>query len=108
MLNHDLHDEISEHVWDPREQHLAAEGADDLEQGPSKRGAKKVPEQWTRVINVQDDDPGQIRAYVLATDLLVIDGFQPLPEAANSPPWKPVFLSKDFVLEHPALNIADY
>jgi hypothetical protein len=36
----------------------------------SKRGRPKIPEQWTRVINITTDDIENLRVYPLATDLL--------------------------------------
>jgi len=39
-----------------------------------KRGRKKIPECWTRVISVGCDNLTSINNYSIATDLLVNDG----------------------------------
>ena len=38
---------------------------------PKKRGPKKIPEKWTRVININTDDLGVRRIYDIASDLLL-------------------------------------
>ena len=40
--------------------------------GPEKRGAKKIPELWSRVISIFSDDLQQIQIYQTATDLLLL------------------------------------
>ena len=81
---------------------------EEQEPGLKKPGAKKIPEQWTRVINIHSDDPRSMKPYVLGTDLLLMDGFRPIPDNENTEPWKPVFISKDFVINNPELNLQEY
>ena len=40
----------------------------------SKRGRKRVPEMWSRVINLSKDDLNNLRVFELAPDLLLSNG----------------------------------
>ena len=42
----------------------------------SKRGRKKIPEQWSRVINLSKDDLSELRVHELAPDLLMSNGMK--------------------------------
>ena len=63
-------DEISEFVKDPiaRIEEASNEEADEA---PRQRGAKRIPDCWTRVINLQTDDLDDLKIYPIATDLLL-------------------------------------
>ena len=53
----------------------------------SKRGAPKIPEQWSRIISVYGDNLRHAKAYSTATDMMMVQGFQPVPFAEDEVPW---------------------
>ena len=42
----------------------------------SKRGRKRLPEQWSRVINLSKDDLTSLKVYELGPDLLLSNGMK--------------------------------
>ena len=39
--------------------------------GTKSRGRKKIPERWTRVISLEQDDLENVKTYELASDLIL-------------------------------------
>jgi len=64
--------------------------------GAATKSSRKLPEVWTRVISVYGDDLGQVKPYKTATDLLIADGFEPMPHGADEEEWKLLFDPKGF------------
>ena len=42
----------------------------------SKRGRQRIPEMWSRVINLSKDDLSNLRVFELAPDLLLSNGMK--------------------------------
>lgn len=75
MMRTNIEDEISEFDWRPQIGGEDAGGEDADSLAHSKRGAPKIPEQWTWVISIYGDDLSQLKVYQTATDLLMMAGF---------------------------------
>ena len=71
MFNFEIDEEISEVFWDTPHKQVGADDENDGVAAPSKRGAKKIPEMWTRVFSVYGGDLGNVQAYPTATDLIM-------------------------------------
>ena len=56
MLNPNLEEELSEFNWRPHNVEDGENDEADFPPGVSKRGAKKVPETWTRIISIYNDN----------------------------------------------------
>ena len=50
----------------------------------------------------------RIKAFTTATDLLVVEGFEPMDSHPNGVLWKPLFYSKDFVMLNPDMELEDF
>ena len=63
----------------------------------SKRGRKRLPEMWSRVINLSKDDLTNLKVYELAPDLLMSNGMKhTLSRGKHSKDWKPLFWPDDY------------
>ena len=66
--------------------------------GGLKRGPKKIPELWTRVISMSYDRLDLLKSYSVASELLLAAGF-PEPEKKWARKYKLLFNPKEFVRE---------
>ena len=108
MWNKELDQELSEHVWNPHDRARLEDEVRDADPSLSKRGAPKIPEQWSRVISVYGDDLTKVKAYITATDMMIVQGFQPLPFDEDEDPWRLLFSPKQFILDNPEFTLEDY
>ena len=51
-----------------------------ISQSTGQQGRPPIPEKWTRVISLEQTDLENLKTHILATDLLLVQGFQP-PQA---------------------------
>ena len=74
---------------------------------PKKRGRKKIPELWTRVISISHDQPEDLATYVVAEDLETKDErlIYPRNRRNNRDDWKPLFQPKTYAREHTDMNL---
>ena len=98
--------EFSEFVLDP------ADGGNPLDASISsvpsnKRGRKKIPEKWTRVMHIDANYSDRPREHVLATDILLSQGLPALSRSIEIRHWSLLFFPKDFVITHPSMLIED-
>ena len=98
------HEEIQEFNVDPIDQvellDLSIES-----QSVKKRGRKRIPEQWTGVINLERDDVELIKMRDLATDLMLTQGIpDPVGRQIDSQ-WKPIFLSKTWIKDYDEITL---
>lgn len=70
-----MEDEISEPSKDPFDR-LDDERQEEEEAVPGKRGAKKIPQQWTRVISLSTDNLQALDIYPIADDLDLNTGYK--------------------------------
>ena len=105
MFNFEIDEEISEVFWDAPHKQAGADEENDGVAAPSKRGAKKIPEMWTRVFSVYGGDLGNVQAYQTATDLMMAQGFQPMPYGAQEAPWRLLFSPADFAIENEGMTL---
>ena len=80
-----------------------------------KRGRKKLPDCWTRVISVDGATPESIRVFELAPDLLLgagLPGESLLECDAGSKVQRledaPIFFSKAFIRRHPDIKLQQF
>ena len=58
----------------------------------TKRGRKKIPEKWTRVISIHSDDLSNIKTYELAPELLLDASMGNISHGRGRPPdYSPLF-----------------
>ena len=58
----------------------------------SKRGRKKIEDQWSRIISISTDDLEQLNVYELAPDMLLSSAVRAtLSRGKRLPDWKPLF-----------------
>ena len=70
-------------------------------QPAKKRGRKKILPRWSRIIDLENDEPPTGEGFDLAEDFEALDdGFVSVPKKGKAP-WKPLFHSKTFWDEHP-------
>ena len=99
--------EISEFIIDPVDR--AGEMDPSVEsQAPKKRGRKRIPEQWTGIINLERDDVSRIKIRDLATDLLFLDGIPDPPRRTQGNQWEPIFLSKNWLKDREEIVLDDF
>ena len=66
----------------------------------SKRGRPKVPEQWSRVISLSEDDLENLKGFELAPDLLLSKAVTAtLTRGKTAKEWSPVFWPEDYIKE---------
>ena len=74
----------------------------------SKRGRKRIPEQWSRVISLQHDDLNKLKTYELAPDLLLANAIRGTPpNSKKKAKWKPFFWPDEFKKTKASLKLAD-
>ena len=68
----------------------------------SKRGRKRIPDHWTRILVVDNEMPETVKIYPISTDLLVDQGTIYVPPARRTEPqWQPIFHTTAWKNEHP-------
>ena len=73
-------------------------------QRPRQTRSRRIPEKWTRVISLNQDNLNIIVAFELASDLLLANGLPAefdvrhiIRPRGRPPVWKPLFFAKTFV-----------
>ena len=100
----DIEEEISEFVQDPAERQ-EQESVEEIKQGEGKRGAKKQPELWTRVISIDKDNVAFPRLFPLATDLLLKEGYDKARKKKGEAEWECFFSPKQYLEMHPSPDL---
>ena len=74
----------------------------------SKRGRKRIPECWSRVINLRSDDLSNLQVFELAPDLTLINGLKATQSRGKkAKKWKPLFWPDLYVEEGHSMKVAD-
>ena len=74
----------------------------------SKRGRKKIPEQWSRVISLSKDDLSDLQVFELGPDLTLSNSMiATLTRGKKMPKWKPLFWPDKYVEEGHSLSLED-
>jgi hypothetical protein len=102
--------ENEEEDYDQEEEEHKSEEEDDPDRSfdsvKSKRGRPKIPEHWSRVISLSNDDLNALQIYKLAPDLLLSSAVTAsLSRGKIAPEWKPVFWPEDYVKEKHDMTI---
>ena len=70
------------------------------------RGRRRIPESWSRVVNLKDAVTSQLKTYDLSSDLqlnsAIIDA---LDEPDDNEEWRPLFWPRDYVRSHEDLSV---
>ena len=100
-------EEISELLVDPEEQ--ADEEEVSLQEEPQnqKRGYR-IPDQWTRVIDVDTVDMRDEHTHVISTDLMIAPNLPLTSGTSKVKQWAPLFFPKDFVKEHDDITMEGF
>ena len=97
-MEFDEDEEISEYHYDAGDV-MSLDTVSNAEDGGLKRGPKKIPELWTRVISISYDRIDQLKSYSVSSELLLAAGF-PEPEKKKwARKYKLLFNPKEFVKE---------
>jgi hypothetical protein len=74
----------------------------------SKRGRQKIPEMWTRVIDLTNDDLDDLRVYELAPDLLLGNAMKASGRTSKLlTELEPIFWPETYVEDGHSLKVAD-
>ena len=74
------------------------QSADEAVLVPKRRGRKRIPEQWTRVISMRKDDPAKLKTYLLQQDLDIADSMaRPPNERFHGKIYEPIFWPDEWV-----------
>ena len=82
----------------------------------SKKGSRKLPEQWTRVISLSHDNVQNLRTFSIDTDLLMVseieneaEPIQSILEEQNAKKkWQLIFCPKEFGDNHTDISLEHY
>jgi hypothetical protein len=67
----------------------------------SKRGRPKIPDQWSRVISISNDDLDDVKVYELGPDLLLSKAVTAtLSRGRTAKEWKPLFWPEQYAKKH--------
>ena len=77
---------IQEEGLDLESQSSEEEQEQDGDAKKTKRGRKKIPEKWTRVISIHQDDLANIRTYDLGPELLLDASMGDISHGRGRPP----------------------
>ena len=106
-MQDDQEEELQEYNIDPQEM-MSLDSVSVESAALSKRGPKKIPEKWTRVISMSHDDLRNLRIFETGTDLLIADGYEKVGLRGRPAQWKPIFMPKLFVEEHKEITLEEF
>ena len=74
---------------------------------PKKRGPKKIPELWTRVVSISQDKPEDLEIHVISTDKETADErlYYPQHDRTGRQRWKLLFHPKQYSIEHEDMQL---
>ena len=108
--------EDEESDWEPELLESQLLGHDPEDQGfqiqlpvePAKRGPKKLPVMWSRVISISEDEDEDIGVFNIEYALLeLLDLPRPLPPRREAE-WAPIFQPQAYSKEHEDIYMAGY
>ena len=78
------------------------------ERVPAKRGPKKLPSMWSRVICVGKDIDVDHSCYHIEEDMAVMAAIPRPPRARRAEEWAPLFLPTAYAREHVDISLENY
>ena len=73
----------------------------------SKRGRKKIEDQWSRVISISADELEEVKVYELAPDMLLSSAVRAtLSRGKTAPAWKPLFIPDEYAKSARDMTVA--
>ena len=72
------------------------------------RSGRRIPERWTGVINIDQDDLKRINLREIATDLKLAPNLPSLSKRRKERNWAPLFFAQHFVKEHREITLVDF
>ena len=107
MLESSSEGEVDLDPMGPPEKESNDASLDSAELG-TKRGVKAIPEQWTRVVSIQDDDLDKLRVFELAPDLLLANAMKATKTRGKQlQDWEPVFWPDLYLEEEKSMKVVD-
>ena len=106
----------SSHSWEPELMESQLHGHDP-ENGPldegservqAKRGPKKLPLMWSRVILVSHDADSDLGSFPIEEDTATMATIPRPPRPRRAEEWAPLFLPTDYAKAHPDISLQDY
>jgi predicted transcriptional regulator len=73
-----------------------------------KRGRPRLPNMWSRVINVDAVSSNLIVPYPIAHDIEEAVAFKTQLQSKRPKAWKPLFYSKEFLADHSTFELEDF
>ena len=89
-------EEMTEFLQDPNDQEDEEEVSIEYDT-LNKRGRKRIPEKWTKVITLSTVDIHNIKTYEIASDLLMAPNLPKQTIGRPNKNWRPYFWPKLFV-----------
>ena len=77
-------------------------------QTPSKRGRHRIPEQWTKVVSLENQKSQNVKTYVIANDLMMASQIPPSTMERSQKHWRPWFCPREFVKENKGIKMEHY
>ena len=111
-MNEDIQDrsfdeEIAEYNQDPLS--VDEEATESVpSQSTAKRGRPRIPEKWTQVISLEHHDLDNLKMHVIATDLLLAEGWPGVTASSLEDEWRPYFFPKAFVKENKDISLEQF
>ena len=108
--------ESDESEWEPEllESHLVGHDPENEEfevlppVQPSKRGPKKLPVMWSRVIAISQDSDADIGVFNIEFDLKALLTLPRPPILRRNVEWAPIFLPTSYSKAHPDISLDSY
>ena len=75
---------------------------------PNRRGPKKLPIQWSRVISVSEDADADLGAFSIEEDMAEMSAIPRPPQARRGGEWQPLYLPTDYSKAHPDISLEHY
>ena len=111
MSNNSESEQADEEMLDLEDQPSFHEAPPDVSMASrsiSSRGAKRIPQQWTRIISVDHDAEEDIVAVSIDVDQQLSGGIVEVPNQQGKKNWNPLFISNKFLEDYADLKLEDF
>ena len=72
---------------------------------PAKRGPKKLPLMWSRVISVSEDADVDLGSFCIEEDMRLMGALPRPPPPRRAIEWRPLFLPTEYARAHPDIGL---
>ena len=103
-------------IWEPEllESHLHGHNPENevqelvVEPTQSKRGPKKLPLMWSRVISISEDSLIDVDQHEIDEDMVALQALPRLPRPRRDADWSPLFLPTQYSKDHQDISMVTY